>query len=368
MKKPKIPEQIRISQLHDMPVRVKGVSPKLVKIIASHTDADMIPPITVGKVDSVAYVINGWETVLGLRASKVRKTVAAYVSDYSTIQELLTIHVKENFYPHAIDPLRIKQIIKYMEEGGTDPQTACKLLWLDKRPELLSAIRADITEEARDVLLNMIDEISKKVYVVVTPVYYVTLLSKIRKQDQYQAAQEIKSLTMLKMVSDEKSSWPSIDALSITLKSFSPGKKEVPVEQRVGEYTDIKNLKNSKIDTKSHPPNKKTIEKAKAYIDSDPDLIYVPIKGTHPDLLVHKKNGRVAIAKESNGTYAMTDDLGKFTHVLPNHVIEHFEMDDIKSVRIYKYISVEKAQKALAKAKTTQGRCVILSTVPLPKG
>ena len=84
-------------------------------------------------------------------------------------------------------------------------------------------------------------------------------------------------------------------------------------------------------------------------------------------MIIHKKTGRVAIAKEEGGTYSLTGDVGKSSYVLADHVIKFLDINNPKYMHVHKYDTFEKAQKALAKAKESQ-KCVILSSVKLPRG
>ena len=359
-------EQVNVSSIQELPAYTKSTSAKLVQIICkkAKTSPDEIQTVSVGRVNSVLYAVNEFETILGLKKANVRKT-DVLITDYSSMRDLLIAHVRKNFNPQTIDPLKIRQVIDYLAQDGTDRWEICKMLWLDKRPELLTTIRAEIADEARDVLLKLIDEISQKMYFVVTPVYYINHLSKIAKKEQYQAALQIKSFTISKVTSDEKFSWPSSDALATTLKEFGRERKIPPTEERIGRYEEIKDLK-----SKNRPkakPSAKAVQKADKYICEDPNLIYVPIKGAHPDLLVHKKTGRVAMTKETNGTYSITDDLGKSTQILPDHVVRYLDVEDMKSIFICKYGTIQKAHSAFGKAKTLPGKCVVLSSSKLPR-
>ena len=362
--------QVNISAFHDLPVQVRNTSSKLVKIIynKAKSNPDDISPILVGRVNEIIYPINDFEIVLGFRKANIEK-INAFIIDYTTMQDLIIAHVRENFHPQTVDPLKAQQVIRYMTKDGIEESEICKILWLDKRPVLFDTIRCKITDDAMTILLEMIEEISKKVYSIVTPIYYVTKLSQIKEDEQARAANEIKSITVSKMLSDTKSSWPSKDSLRDLLSSYHRKKNIPSTEERMAEYGEVddltKSTKKSKTSTKKSP-DPKTVKKAEPYIGTDPNLIYVPIKGAHPDLVLHKKTGRVAIAKEKSGTYSITDDIGKSTHVLADHVVEFLDLDNIDAMFVYKYTTFEKAQKALADAKESQ-KCVILSPVRLPR-
>ena len=355
---------VNVFSLNALPVQARNISPILVQIISktAKQTPESIQPILVGRVNEVLYAVNDFEVVLGLQKANIKK-INAYIVDYSTMQDLIISHVRKNFQPQTIDPLKIHDVIRHMVDNGTDHTTACKLLWLDKRPELSSVIRAEITTEARQVLLDMVDEISKKIYYIVTPIYYVQRIAKISKSQQHDAALELKSFTMPKMINAEKYSWPSLDTVISLLGKYTADKKIPPTADRIGKYGLIGDLAKPKTTSK---PASKVIQKAAKYIATDPDLVYVPIKGAHPDLLMHKKTGRVAKAEEKNGAYTMTGDLGKSAFVLPEHAAKYLDAENNDKIIIHKYSSLQKAQRALAKAKTLDAKCVILSVSKLP--
>lgn len=358
-------EQVFVSCIHDLPVQTKNTSVKLVQIMTAtaKSEPDKIRPILVGKINDLLYPINDFEAVQGLRKAGIKRC-SAYVEDYATMQDLLVAHVRMNFLPQAIDPLRIRQVVGYMVKRGMSVPDACKLLWVDKRAELHAAIHAVITDKAQEVLLDLVQEISQKIYSVVIPAYYVTKLARIKKDEQYDAALEIKSFTIPNMISNEKSSWPSLDTIDHILAKFHNTPKSVPVSARVAAYGDVEDLAKKK---KADKPDAKTTKKAAKFIAEDPNLIYVPTSGNQPDLLLNKKTGRVAVAKEVDGVYSMTDDLGKSKLVLSEHITEYLGVDGNDSLVITKYPTIQKAIDLLGKAKDMQGKCVVLSTVSLPK-
>ena len=361
-------EQVRLSAIRDLPVQAKNTSKKLATMIsqAAGECPDNIPPVLVGRVDSAYYVLNDFETIRGCRKAGMDK-IGAFVIEYDTIDALLSAHVQKNYNPQTVDPLRLGELVIYMTRDKKDIDDVCKRLWLDKYPKLYSAVRADITGEARDVLLGMTDEISARVYSVVTPLYYVNLLARIAKKEQVQAATQMKLFTLERAINDEKFSWPSFDALAKLLGEFNRAEKNIPVEKRIQDEVGNTGDLNKKAKPKKNIPAS-TTQKASQYISSDPDLIFVPIEGDHPDLLLNKKTGRVAMAEEKNETYAITDDLGQVTHTLPGHVTKYLDMDDGTPIFLSKYSTIDKAQKALASAKAKKRDCkiVIISALKMP--
>ena len=371
-------EQIRVSAIQDLPVQVKNPSKKLISIIYSNAknnpEEKTSSPILVGRVDSVYYAMTDSETITGFRKAGV-STISAFVTEYTTISDLLVAHVHKNFHPQSVDPLRLRQVVEYLTAGKEeDIEAVCSRLWLEKRPKLYDTVRANLTTQARDTLLELVDEISTKVYSVVTPTYYVTLLAKIATAEQPRAATQIKSFILSKTYTDEKFSWPTFDAIVLLLREFEREPKKVPTKDKVADIEkvtkDINKANRKKEKAEDTAAAAAATKKASKYVSSDPNLIFVPIKGAHPDLLFNKKTGRVAVAKEKNETYTITDDLGVTTQVLPNHVTEYLGVEDANSVCIHKYASLEKMQEAVAKLKNTDdkkdeggkgGRYVLLS-------
>ena len=358
--------RINVSALQDLPIQARNISLKLVKIISdkAKSDPDKIPPIFVGKVNNLFYPINDHETLLGLRKSNVSQ-VEALVIDYPTMKDLVVAHVRKNLHPHGIDPLKIRQVIGYLAEDGVSESEICKMLWLDKRPELYETLRYEITNDAKKVFSEMVEEMSHKMYFIVIPIYYIVRLSKITKSEQGEAALEIKAYTMSKTSSDERFSWLSVDAVQSMLKSFHKEKKISPTKDRIAKYED-EEPKSKKKSTKK-PIDPKTLKKAEAYIGKNPNLIYIPIKGNQPDLVFNKKSGTMSVANEKDGIYSLTGDKGKPTFVLADHVIKFLDIYNNDPIYVHKYDTCEKAQKALAKAEKPQ-KCVILSPVKLPRG
>ena len=357
---------VNVADLQDLPVQTNHPSTKLVQMITeiAKTAPDSIAPILVGRVNSLLYPVNGFEIVEGLRRSETKKA-NAFVMDYSSMQDLIIAHVRKNFEPHTLDPFKLRQVISYLvEKHKMTLDDACESLWLSKRPILFQAVRCEIEDTAVQCMLDMAEEISEKIYSVTTPVYYLTKLAKITRAEQEKAAREIMAFTMSRMVSEKKSSWPNAETIDSILEGFKKGKKIPPVEDRVAEKGDYEDLKHKKKDDKKSPKSS-TLKKAEKYIKEDPDLIYVPLEGKHPDLLLNKKTGRVAKAEEKNGLYSMVDDLGESTHALPHHIAKYLDLDNNEAI-ITKYETFEKACKALGKAKK-QSRCVLISTSPIPK-
>jgi len=362
-------ETAKLSALNDLPVQGRVVSGHLAKRIAERIKSDnvKVTPIRVGKIGDKIYPINDFETVMALRSANMDQ-IPIMVSCYPSMKDLLAAHVEKNFHPHGIDPLKIRQVIRYlMDHDGMDVDSACKMLMLDMRPELRGVAQIDLDESARDILLDMVNKISKRIHHVVTPTYYIRQLSRVDPAEQARAATEIMSATLSTMISNENSLWVPLLSLKTMLAKYHEKTTESPVEERVAETSSIKDLGKK---SKTKQSDEKTVEKASRYIESDPNLLYVPLKGRQPDLLVNKKTGRVALAKESGHTYVMTDDVGKSTYVLPESVIKHLGVEaDIgsESLAIAKYSSIEKASKLLARARHPEHKCVVIAAGSLPR-
>jgi len=362
-------ETAKLSALNDLPVQGRVISGHLAKRIAEQIKSDNIEitPIRVGKIGDKIYPINDFETVMALRSANISQA-SVLVSDYPSMKDLLAAHVEKNFHPHGIDPLKIRQVIKYlMDHEGMDVDSACKLLMLDMRPELRGVAQIELEESARDIMLDMAEQISKKIHHVVTPTYYIRQLSHIDPAEQARAATEIMSSTLSTMISNENSLWMPLLSIKTMLAKYHDKTTESPVGERVAEASSIKDLGKK---SKTKQSDEKTIERASRYIESDPDLLYVPLKGKQPDLLVNKKTGRVALAKESGETYIMTDDVGKSTYVLPESVTRYLGVDvdiESESLAIAKYSSIEKASELLGRAKHPEHKCVVISAGSLPR-
>lgn len=350
-------QSVRVPALHDLPVQTRNTSQKLIRIISATAKSGRIQPILVGRVGSQLYPVNDSEAVSGLRRARVGM-VDAVVVEYDTMRDLLEDHVRRNFQPQTVDPLRLRDVVKYMARDGTEVSDICRRLSIDRRPELRNTIHLEIAEKAKAVLFEMLDDISKKMYSVVTPPYYLTKLAKIRRDEQYKAALEIKSVTMARMVSDSNSSWPAPESIEVVLRGMHKGKKTPPARDRVGKCEkDKKDLRRKKKAASTATDSEN--EKAEKYVAEDPNLIYVPLDGTHPDLLFNKKTGRVAIAKETDTVYALTDDLGVTTYSISGRVTKYLRFADAYRIDIKTYPTDKKAGEVLVKS-ARQERCGVI--------
>lgn len=363
-------EQIEVSSMQVLPIVTKNISEKLIGITAkiAKSNPDDIQPIFVGRVNNLLYPVNEFEIVSGLLKAGV-KTTEAIIVDYPTMQDLIASHVRKNFQPHTIDPLRIREVVEYMTKNySMDVSEACRLLWLDRRPDLLAAVRYVITDKAKEILQEMIAEISKKMYSVVTPILYVERLSKIDEESQIQAALELKAVTISTMKSEDKSIWPSAESIKYMLSMYPKKIEKMSDEERIARMVEIGDLRKKrevqstqkKETAAQKKSNAKTAKKAKNFLKSDSDLIYVPQDGA-PDLVVNTKTRKVAKAEEVDGLCLMRDDLGKTSYTLPNHVTEFLNAEN-GSVRIDKFTTLEKLQNTITKLKKSEQKYVLLTS------
>lgn len=357
---------VAVSKLRDLPVHARTVSGPLARLLAGRmASGGGAGPVTAGRVAGRLYPVDDLETVAGLRESGARRT-RAVVTGYRSMADLLAAHVERNLHPHGVDPLKLRQMAEYLAGTGMRPEDACRVLAIDGRPELHAALAARISDAARDVMLGMLDEVSARVDFAVTPAYYVRLLGRISPGEQEAAALELKAVTMPRMLSNEGAVWPSPEMVRTVLSKFHPDARVPPAAERVSEIGPVGDL--NKRPAPARPgAAAAAAEDASNYIAGDPNLLYVPLDG-HPDLILNKRTGRVAVAKEGGGTYALVDDLGRTAHVLPGYVARYLDRGGSESpLVVTKYPSMERASAALSRARDRDRRCVIISDAPLPR-
>ena len=353
-----VPDMVKLSSISELPVRVRHVSEKAVESVSR--DPHSARELRLGRVGGLLYALNDDETVLGLRRARAGEASAS-VREYGSVPELVAAHVMENMHPSSVDALLIGVVMEYLAKNGMDAGEARRRTGLDRRPELAAAARAEITDEAREVLLETCREFASRLHNPVTPPYMVTQLARIRPAMQAKAAAALAVAAKMTMRSDAKASWPSANGVDQVLRGFEEGRKALPASERVAERGSVDDLKKKSA---TAPAPAKTAKKAEKYISDDPDLRYVPAGGAKRDLLVNRKTGRVAEVSEGNSTYLVSGDLSRPVHLLPDHVREYLDGDS--PVRITKYASASRASKALAKSRR-EGRIVVLSGFPLPR-
>ena len=362
---------VDVSSIRDLPVTAKNVTARAVKLAAraAKSDPEGAPPVLLGRVGGLLYPVNESEAVAGLREAGVG-TVRAVIADYGSMRDLVVGHVRKNYQPHTIDPLRVREVVGYLVEGGMGADEACRELWLDRRPELLAAVSYEITDRARDILLSMAAEISKKVYTVVTPVYYVERISKIREDCQANAALELKMTAVSSMKREDSSLWPHNETIKTLLKSYPRKVQVTPAEDRITEMEKLESLNKKRRKEEREAARRrtpaKTAKKAAGFIGDDSNLIYVDMGGKAPDLVVHKKTGRVAEAREVEGVRSLVGDMGSPMHVMSPEIARYLGNDDLTGAAVCKYPTLAAARKALAKPKE-EARCVVITFAKIPR-
>lgn len=352
------PGRVRLSAISELPVRVRHLSERAAAAVSR--DPGSARELRLGRVGGLLYALNDDETVVGLRRAKAAEADAR-VREYGSVPELVAAHVMENMHPASVDALLVGVVMEYLAKNGMDADEARRRTGLDRRPELAAAARARITDEAREVLLDMCRGFAARLYDPVTPPYVVTQLARVRPGMQARAAEALVVATKMTMRSDAKASWPSANGVDQVLRGFEEGRKAEPASARVAAPGPVADLKKKGAPPPAPP---KAARKAEKYIADDPDLRYVPASGSRSDLLVNKKTGRVAEVSEGSSTYVVSGDLGRPVHFLPDHVREYLGGDS--PARITKYASAGRAARALAKSRR-EGRIVVLSGFPLPR-
>ena len=327
-------------------------------------DDEILQPVGVGRVNGLLYPIAGPEVVMGLRKAKA-ETIRVLVTDYPSMRDLLAAHVRANYEPHRIDPLRIRDTVLYMaKEYEMSIDDVCKLLWLDRRRNLLEAVHYEILDETRAILEEMVAEVSKKMSDPTLPAYYIRRLSQIDGEAQITAAKELKVATINNMTNDDWSQWLRYDAVKnfIAAREADRKKRKLKAEEKAAKEVELENLR--KKDAKSKVLDDETLKKAEKFVGDDRNLLFLPA-GTYGDMLLDKKTGRVANVSDKEGVVSITDDKGLTKVVLSERAIEYLGMRE-KKVNMYLYSSLAKASKMLAKSKEQGARCAILTDTKVP--
>lgn len=369
------PVRIDLSSLRDLPMQVKNNSVGLTRRIAAaaKSRSEEISPISVGRVDGELYPINEFEAVTGLRRAGV-DYVDAFVTDYTSMQDLLGTHVRRNMDQQAVEPLLVRGMVEYvMNACRIGVAEACRMMWLDSRPDLVAAIGAQITAEAHTVLMEMLDEVSHKVYQTNTPAYYVSRLGRIRPDEQRDAASELKGMTMSRMTPSDPDAWLALESVKTVIRGFHTAGREVPVEERMmrpeDDVADILKKRKKSGGGNGGAAGARDLDKASRYISDDNNLVYVPMDGKFNDLVVNKKTGRVGKVREQEGVCAVIDDLGKPSLVMTDKVGRYIGVDGNNNldVSVGLYSTLDKASRMLAKAKDPNRRCAVLAIGSLPR-
>ena len=357
--------EVGITSIQDLPVVAKNISTRYVKMIAERTAAgDAQHPVAVGRVNGLLYPVAGPEVVMGLRKAKA-ETIRVLVTDYPSMKDLLAAHVRANYEPHRIDPLRIRDTVLYMAKTyEMSIDDVCKLLWLDRRRHLLEAVHYEILDETREILEDMVAEVSKKMSDPTIPVYYIHRLSQIDGDAQIKAAKEMRTATIANMTTDDWSYWLRYDAIKHYLEEREENRKRraLKAEEKVLKKAKLEELR--KKDAKSKALDDETLKRAEKFVGDDRDLLFLAA-GTYGDMLIDKKTGRIADVADKDGVVSLTDDKGLVKIVLSERAIEYLGMRE-KKVNTYLYSSLDKASKMLAKSKERGARCAVLTDTKVP--
>ena len=350
-------EEVSLSRIKDMPVHTRNTSRKLTEILTgvARNSPGRIPPVLLGRVDGQLYVMNEFESVAAMKRAGMR-AIRAVITDHPSIVEMITDHVHRSFTPQAVDPLRLHYVADFMEKSGVKRAAIDEILWIDKRPELLDALHADIGEGAKGVFLNMADQVSGSLSSVVIPPYYITKIARIDPGEQEAAAAEIASYTVPKIRSAAKSAWPAPDAVETLLIDFERKKYTVAAEERIA----------SKEEEGRKKPDRETVRNAERFIADDPNLIFISRKDVTSDMVIHKKTGRLFDATEMHSTYSLVGDKGAPVSALPRGVSKFLGAEDEK-LSVYKYSSVEKLRAALKRPEMKGARFAIVTSARLPR-
>ena len=348
-------EEVVLSRIKDMPVHIRNTSKMLTGILAgvARSSPEKIPPVPLGRVDGNLYMINDFESVAAFRRAGIR-TLRAAIIDYPSIVEMITDHVHRNFTPQTVDPLRLHYVADFMEKSGVRRDAIDEILWIDRRPDLLGALHAEISDGAKDVFLNMADQISGSLHSVVIPPYYITKIAKVAPGEQEAAAADIASYTIPKTRSIAKSAWPAPEAIETLLIDFEKRKNTVAAEKRIASKDGKKK------------PDKKTVKSAEKFIVDDPNLIFIARKDVTSDMVINRKTGRLFDATEMHSTYSLVGDKGVPVSALPRHVSRFLDAENEK-LAVYKYSSVEKLREALKNPGMTGARFAVVTAAKLPR-
>ena len=348
-------EEVSLARIKDMPVHIRNTSRNLTEILTgvARNSPGKIPPVLLGRVDGDLYVMNDFEAVAAMKRARIR-IIRAVITDHPSIVEMITDHVHRNFTPQAVDPLRLHYVADFMEQSGVKRDEIDKILWIDQRPDLLDALHAEISEGAKDVLLNMADQISGSLQNVVIPPYYITKIARISPGEQEAAAAEIASYTVPKTRSAAKSAWPAPDAIETLMIDFERKKSTVPAERRIAS-------KEGK-----EKPDRETVRNAEKFIADDPNLIFIARKDVTSDMVIHKKTGRIFDATEMHSTYSLVGDKGIPVSALPRGVSRFLGAENEK-LSVYKYSSVDKLKDALKRSGIKGARFAVVTSARLPR-
>lgn len=366
-------QRVELSSLQRIPVRAKYSSLGRIDAVSAmaRSNPAQIRPMSVGRVGGRMYVINEFETQAGLERARI-KDADVLVEDYESMADLVAAHVRINLQPQEIEPLLLRGVVEYMaREGGLAVADACRILWIDRRRDLMAVLRAQLADGARRHLWNLLGQIAKKTYHATTPAYYITRIGKIQQDEQADAAKELCGVTLGNHSLPIQNMWLNRFTVGVLLDRYHRHKTMTPVRNRIAdprpemEYMGKKGRGGGKKDQGAKPDDE-TVRRASRYIAGDDDLVFVPMDKDRPDMVFSKKTGRVAVVRERDGVYLMTDDVGRPAYMLSDDTTRYLGIDNGSRVFVRTYSTVEKAARMLAKSKKGGGRCMVISADRLP--
>ena len=102
-------------------------------------------------------------------------------------------------------------------------------------------------------------------------------------------------------------------------------------------------------------------------IPTHPDLIIVPVKHAHYNIIINKKAVRSSTIKKRDDIITITDDNEKKTHCLSHNLSKFLDLHNNDSVYVYG-TTIGKAVEMFEstdESKKEESRCVVISTSPL---
>lgn len=215
-------EQTSCSDLMDLPVKARDVDKRVASAVAARArkDVTLIKPVIVAKVGSISYVVNDFETIMGLDEAGV-STIQTCIFDYHTVKEVVMEHMRTCLFPYVVNPLRIHDVVEYLLDHDMHRIEIDKMLKNNLHHELIKVLNCHITSEARAILQDMMNQILKKRYLADIKAYYITKISKIREDRQSDAAHDIANMTLENLGINNAFSWLSVKRVDFILENYS---------------------------------------------------------------------------------------------------------------------------------------------------
>lgn len=292
-------ERVSISSIRDLPVLAVTTSEKMEQV-TSRLNTSM--PILLGRVDGLLYPVERPEPVAGMRAAGVAE-IDAFVTQYDSMGDLLAEHVRRSICSASADPLRIRDMVKYLISSGMNELDACALLHLEVRPDLLAVASYEITDKAREVLLEFVDEVAQKFSCTVLPQYYIRRLAMLTDDHQIPAAQELCDITRGAIRGAHTLSWMHDMTVKTLCQRYAKRKNRFPVDARIVRIESPDNPDPSHV----WNPSEHTKKRAAELIKDDFNLIYIPPHNKLSEMIFNKKTGRLFSVKEIRGANTLID-------------------------------------------------------------